>query len=112
MTESGGTPAEQASTSNESLTGLYDAVVDSVVEIRVRTPTESSQGSGFVFEEGVIVIVGIDGHAIHTSQDLARYLLIETRPGSPVSVTVLRDGERTTETVTPGERPEPGVDPV
>lgn len=53
------------------------------------------------------VIVGIEERSISSQHDLARYLLLHTQPGDQIEVTVLRDGERVTETVTLGERPDP-----
>jgi S1-C subfamily serine protease len=53
------------------------------------------------------VIVGIDGQPIASHHDLARQLLLETQPGQEIQVTVLRDGERVTETLTLERRPDP-----
>ncbi|WP_313692000.1 S1C family serine protease [Halorarum halobium] len=53
------------------------------------------------------VVVGIDGRAVDSTEDLSQYLLTEARPGDTVTLTVIRDGERTEVTVTLAERPEP-----
>nr|WP_227227874.1 trypsin-like peptidase domain-containing protein [Salinirubrum litoreum] len=51
------------------------------------------------------VIVGINGHELRAHEELMRYLITETRPGEPVKVDVLRDGQETTLRVVLGERP-------
>ncbi|MFB6135796.1 MAG: S1C family serine protease [Halobacteriaceae archaeon] len=56
------------------------------------------------------VVVGLNGREVRSHEELTTHLLTETRPGEPVTVDLLRDGEPTTETVTPGERPAPGGD--
>ncbi|WP_408959278.1 S1C family serine protease [Natrinema sp. 74] len=53
------------------------------------------------------VIVGIDNQSVETREELLGYILTETRPGETVDMTVIRDGERQTVSVTLGERPEP-----
>lgn len=55
------------------------------------------------------VIVGVDGQAVRSHEELTRYLLVETRPNEAVTVELIRDGERLTEHVTLGERPRPSV---
>ena len=52
------------------------------------------------------VIVGIGGRELRTHEELMRYLITETRPGEPVEVDVVRDGEPTTLRVELGERPD------
>ncbi|MFH5797201.1 S1C family serine protease [Haladaptatus sp. CMAA 1911] len=51
------------------------------------------------------VIVGLDGVAVRSHEELMRHLLIETRPGERIEVELIRDGRRLTETVVLGERP-------
>ena len=51
------------------------------------------------------VIVGVAGERVHSHEELMRHLLIETRPGEPVDVAVVRDGRDVTETLVLGERP-------
>jgi S1-C subfamily serine protease len=53
------------------------------------------------------VIVGVDGHEIRSHEELMRYLIVETRPGEPVDVDVLRGGAPTALSVVLGERPNP-----
>jgi serine protease Do len=53
------------------------------------------------------IIVGIDGHEVHTHEELMRFLITETSPGEPVDVDVLRDGDPTTLRIVLGERPQP-----
>ena len=53
------------------------------------------------------VIVAIGNRSVETPEDLLSYLLTETQPGEEVELTIVRDGERRTVTVTVGERPEP-----
>ncbi|MFB6164020.1 MAG: S1C family serine protease [Haloarculaceae archaeon] len=53
------------------------------------------------------VVLAIDGTPIRTQQELSRYLMLHTRPGDRISVTVLRDGERVTTHLTLGTRPSP-----
>jgi len=51
------------------------------------------------------VILGINGQALHTHEQLMGYLITETRPGEPADVDVVRDGEVRTLSVTLRERP-------
>jgi len=53
------------------------------------------------------VIVGVEGQEVRGIEELSSILLTETEPGQNVSITVVRDGERQTVTVTAGERPAP-----
>ncbi|WP_254279122.1 S1C family serine protease [Haloarcula marina] len=57
------------------------------------------------------VVVGVDGDTIRSTEELTSYLLTATDPGDEVDLTVRRDGEEFTESVTLGERPEPGSRP-
>lgn len=52
------------------------------------------------------VIVAINGTTIASGEDLASYLLTETRPGKTVVLTIIRDGQRQQVSITLGERPE------
>ena len=51
------------------------------------------------------VIVGLDGEAVRSHEELMRHLLIETQPGEQIEVELVRDGRRLTERVVLGERP-------
>jgi len=64
--------------------------------------------SGEIVPIGGDVILAVDGRSIATSEDLASVLLVETRPGDEVTLTILRDGERTNVTTTVIERPDSG----
>ncbi|WP_224447067.1 S1C family serine protease [Haloprofundus salilacus] len=54
------------------------------------------------------VIVGINGRAVNSHEQLMHYLITETRPSEPVEIDVLRDGDEVTLEVVLGERPTPG----
>lgn len=79
------------------------------------TPSEDVfQGSEEEVEvRGVQVPVGgdiithINGEKINTHEELSRYLMIETRPNEEIEVTIIRDGEEQTVTMTLGTRPDP-----
>ncbi|SNR32485.1 S1C family serine protease [Halorubrum vacuolatum] len=51
-------------------------------------------------------IAALDGEEIATTDDLSRYLALETDPGDDLAVTVWRDGEEETVDVELGVRPE------
>jgi S1-C subfamily serine protease len=72
---------------------------------------ESEQGefNGMEVFVGGDVIVSVDGTTIDSHEELSRYLMLNTEPGETVDVTVLRDGERVTEQVRLGTRPEPST---
>lgn len=53
------------------------------------------------------IIIAIDGHRLLSQEHLARYLMLHTRPGEQIHVTVLREGRRVTETMTLADRPAP-----
>lgn len=56
------------------------------------------------------IIVGINGKRIDTLQQLSSYLALEASPGDVVEITVLRNGERQTVSLTLAARPEqPGT---
>lgn len=56
---------------------------------------------------GSDVILAVDGRSVSTSEDLASVLFEETRTGDKVTLTILRNGERTNVTTTATYRPEP-----
>ncbi|MFB6113104.1 MAG: S1C family serine protease [Halodesulfurarchaeum sp.] len=72
--------------------------------------TIARTGAGYTVPVGGDIIVSIEGRQVLTQQALAQYLLLHTHPGETVTLTVLRDGERVTETITLGRRPELSVD--
>ncbi|ODR81220.1 serine protease [Haladaptatus sp. W1] len=51
------------------------------------------------------VIVGMNGRAVRSHEELMRHLLIEARPGEEAEVELVRNGQRLSETVVLGERP-------
>lgn len=53
------------------------------------------------------VIVGFDGHPIETSEALSTFLALHTSPDDELSVSILREGQQRTESVTLGTRPDP-----
>jgi S1-C subfamily serine protease len=61
--------------------------------------------NGFEVYKGGDLIVAIDGHTIGTNEALTSYLMRESGPGETVELTIIRDGEQKTVTVTLGERP-------
>ena len=52
------------------------------------------------------VIVAVGNQTVESREDLLSYLFTETRPGETMQVTIVRDGERQTVTVTLSERPD------
>jgi S1-C subfamily serine protease len=57
------------------------------------------------------VIVGIDDRPVRSTEELTSYLLTRAAPDETVELTIRRDGQELTETVTLGERPVPGSRP-
>jgi S1-C subfamily serine protease len=102
-------PEIAAANDLEEATGLIVTSVD---------PDGPSDGvlRGSDVEDGLPVggdvIVGMGDQRIAVLEDLASYLELRTRPGDDVPMTVVRDGERTTVTVTVGTRPPPDVAPA
>ncbi|WP_115863060.1 S1C family serine protease [Halorussus litoreus] len=72
---------------------------------------QGATGSQIVADQrvpvGGDVIVAVGDQSVERPEDLLSYLLTETRPGDEVELTVVRDGERRTVSVTLGERPDP-----
>lgn len=54
------------------------------------------------------VIVGVDDRTVRSTEELTSYLLTEAAPGDRVELTLRRDGLEVIDSVTLGERPEPG----
>jgi S1-C subfamily serine protease len=52
------------------------------------------------------VVVGVSGREVRSHEELLRYLITETEPDETVPVELIRNGERVTERVTLGERPQ------
>lgn len=70
--------------------------------------TDSTIVNGQRIPVGGDVIVAIGNQSVESREDLTSYLFTETQPGETVQLTVVRDGERQTVTVTLTERPEQG----
>ncbi|TEU07598.1 PDZ domain-containing protein, partial [Candidatus Bathyarchaeota archaeon] len=62
---------------------------------------------GIEIKIGGDVIVGIDGLNVRTLNDLVVYTERNKRPGDTVSLTIIRDGQEITKSLTLGERPPP-----
>ena len=74
------------------------------------TPGSPADRAGLVGADsrtarGGDLVVDIDGQAINRFADLNGYLVFQTRVGQTIEITVLRDGERVTLSLTLGERP-------
>lgn len=72
----------------------------------VRPAAREYTDAGRPIPVGGDIIVRIDGRTVQTRQELARYLLLHTRPGESVTLTVLRDGRHRRLTVQLARRPE------
>lgn len=57
------------------------------------------------FNIGGDIITAVEGTPIRTTDELLNFLVVKTRPGQEVTMTVLRDGEETQVNVTLGVRP-------
>ncbi|MFW5922258.1 MAG: S1C family serine protease [Halodesulfurarchaeum sp.] len=83
-----------------------------VVEVLPDGPSAGVLEAGS-WENGTVpddadVIVEIDGTPVRSHEDLTRHLLLHTRPGETVTLTIYRDGERMQVDLELGERPPPG----
>ena len=63
--------------------------------------------NGQTFPTDGDVIVAVDGRPIADHQALSRFLVLQTRPGDTLDVTVLRNGSRRTVSFELGTRPSP-----
>lgn len=102
------TPVIASASDLSSVTGVMVTrhLPDSPARGTLQAASERYTRSGRAVPVNGDVIVEVDGRAIHTKQELSRYLLLHTRPGESVEVTVLRDGARKTVTIDLGSRPE------
>lgn len=73
----------------------------------LRGSTDTREVRGQRVPVGGDVIVGIGGSELRSHEELMRFLITETRPGEPVEIDVVRDGEQTALTVALDERPSP-----
>jgi len=53
------------------------------------------------------IITHVDEKSINTHEELSRHLMVNTEPGQTIEVTIIRDGEEQTVTMTLGTRPDP-----
>ncbi|MDZ7849333.1 MAG: trypsin-like peptidase domain-containing protein [Halodesulfurarchaeum sp.] len=82
-----------------------------VVEVLPDGPSDGVLEAG-TWADGTVpddadVIVGIDGTPVRSHEDLTRYLLLHTRPGETVTLSIYRDGRRIQVELELGERPPP-----
>jgi 2-alkenal reductase len=71
----------------------------------IQAGTAQVQAGGQSIPAGGDIIVAIDGRPIGTPGQLRAYVENNKRPGDPVTVTVLRNGQRVDLPVVLGERP-------
>ncbi|KTG19473.1 S1C family serine protease [Haloferax profundi] len=71
----------------------------------LRGCTEKAALRGWEIPVGGDVVVAIEGNPVRTHEELMRYLITETRPGEPVAIDVLREGDPMTLVVELDERP-------
>ncbi|MFC4448653.1 S1C family serine protease [Halorussus aquaticus] len=82
---------------------VADVVPDSPAAEVLRPAPAIDKRTGLPYDGDVILAA--DGRTIEDTEDLLTFLLLETRPGETVNLTVLRDGANRTVQVTLGERP-------
>ncbi|WP_083258885.1 S1C family serine protease [Halodesulfurarchaeum formicicum] len=102
------TPSVAAENDLERATGIavVETTADGPADGVLQAGNWTGTSSGGVPSDAD-VIVAIDGQPVHSQEDLSRYLMLHTRPGETVSLTVYRGGQRLTVDVTLGERPSP-----
>jgi S1-C subfamily serine protease len=61
--------------------------------------------NGALIPAGGDIIVALDGRPVTTTGELRAYIENNKHPGDPVTVTIIRNGQRMDVTVTLGERP-------
>lgn len=94
----------------ERSTGVYVSSVldDSPARGTLRGSTGSTSALGVTdVPTGGDLVVGLDGRETRSLAALSTYLALNTSPGDPLGVTVIRDGERRNLSFELGERPEP-----
>jgi S1-C subfamily serine protease len=84
---------------------LVQAVTGGAAQTGVRAGSRIVQLNGVPVSVGGDIIVALDGQPFATAGQLRGYIENVKRPGDTVSVSVLRDGQRTDFAVTLGERP-------
>lgn len=103
------TPAIAEANDLERAVGVYiDAVVDGTVSDGVLRGSDGDQQiNGTAVPTGGDVIRAMDDQELPTRQALASFLALQTNPGSTVDVSLVRDGEEQTVSLTLGSRPDP-----
>lgn len=86
---------------------VVETVRNSPAEGVIQGANRTVTANGQQIPVGGDVLVAIEGQPIRSAEDLAGYLATETSPGDQVTLTVIRDGERRTVTVTLDARPQP-----
>jgi S1-C subfamily serine protease len=92
----------------------YGVLIQSVVSggpastAGLKAGTQQATVEGNTLVLGGDVITAINGHRILNGDALSAYLEGSTLPGQTVSVTIIRNGQTTTISVTLGTRPAPG----
>lgn len=71
----------------------------------LRGTTRMAQVDGAPVPVGGDIVTAVDGAAIDSMGDVIIYLIKSKRPGDPMTLTILRDGQTQMITVTLGERP-------
>lgn len=103
------TPAIAEASDLRNATGVYVVdVLDNGPSASVLEPANGTTTvDGREVPTGGDVIVSIDGHRVRDNQELGRVLMLHTRPGDRIPITVIRDGRSETVTVTLGARRQP-----
>lgn len=87
---------------------IVDVIPDSPAEdAGLKGGNQTVKINGREIKIGGDVIVGINGLTVRTLNDLAVYTERNKRPGDIVSLTIIRDGQEITRSLTLGERPPP-----
>jgi 2-alkenal reductase len=89
--------------------GVYIASVESggpADQAGLRGSTGTDVVNGRQVEVGGDVITAVDGQPINTFEDLLVYLALNTEPGQPITLTIVRDGQNLEVPVSLEERPE------
>lgn len=87
---------------------IIDVIPDSPAEdAGLRGGNQTVVIDGGEIKIGGDVIVGIDGLNVRTLNDLVVYTERNKRPGDIVSLTIIRDGQEMTKSLTLGDRPPP-----
>lgn len=86
---------------------VVETIDGSPAEGVLQEATRTATGDRQLLPTGGDVIVAIDDSPVRSGEDLSSYLATEVSPGDEVELTVVRNGEEQTVTVTLDERPSP-----